>query len=99
MDCLYCENWEYRKTASQGKPLLSVEDLVNSVNEKMTCACFFGGDPGPWSIHAIEASKRMVEKVKSIGNKVFRICWETNGYYQVSIEMDTKYICNKTISF
>ncbi|ABN69519.1 Radical SAM domain protein [Staphylothermus marinus F1] len=81
MDCLYCQNWEYRKMASQGKPFLSIEDLVNSVNEKTTCVCFFGGDPGPWSIHAIEASRRMIEKARRIGNKVFRICWETNGLW------------------
>ncbi len=81
MDCLYCQNWEYRRMASEGKPLLSIDDLVNAVNEKTTCVCFFGGDPGPYSIHALEAARRMVEKAHRIGNRVFRVCWETNGLW------------------
>ncbi len=79
LDCLYCQNWEYREMVLRGKPELSVEDLVNAVNKRTTCACFFGGDPGPQAVHALMAARSMVRRAEEIGLKVFRVCWETNG--------------------
>lgn len=81
LDCLYCQNWEYREMASKTKPRLNISDLVNAVNKKTTCVCYFGGDPGPFAPHALLASKKMIERAKSIGLKVFRVCWETNGLW------------------
>lgn len=81
LDCLYCQNWEYREMAAKTKPVLSIENLVRAVNSKTTCVCYFGGDPGPFAPHAILASKRMIERAKSIGLGVFRVCWETNGLW------------------
>lgn len=65
--------------ASRGRPELLVEDLVSAVNERTTCVCFFGGDPGPQVIHALMAARSMVRRAEEIGLKVFRVCWETNG--------------------
>ncbi len=81
MDCLFCQNWEYRRMVQRGEPKLTIDQLVESVNDKTTCVCYFGGDPAPWSIHALEASRRMIEKAKKLGLPVFRICWETNGLW------------------
>ncbi len=81
LDCLYCQNWEYRRMTMEGKPLLSIDALVDAVNRETTCVCFFGGDPAPWSTHALVAAKKMIDKAKRIGLKVFRICWETNGLW------------------
>jgi len=81
LDCLYCQNWDYREMANKTKPRISVETLVKAVNEKTTCVCYFGGDPGPFAPHAILASKRMVERAKALGLRVFRVCWETNGLW------------------
>ncbi|MEM0002181.1 MAG: radical SAM protein [Desulfurococcaceae archaeon] len=85
LDCLYCQNWEYREMARNSNPRLSVDALVNAVSEKTTCVCYFGGDPGPFAPHALLASKKMRSKAKSIGLKVFRICWETNGLWNPSL--------------
>lgn len=85
LDCLYCQNWEYREMAHKAKPKLSLEKLVKAVNEKTTCVCYFGGDPGPFASHAILASKKMIERAKSIGLRVFRVCWETNGLWNPQI--------------
>lgn len=79
LDCLFCQNWEYRKMTMQKNPLLSVEDLAYAVNSRTTCACFFGGDPGPNIVHALESSKKMLEEANRERLQVFRICWETNG--------------------
>jgi len=45
MDCLYCQNHVFKTYASRMKPFISIDDLVNAVNDKTTCVCFFGGDP------------------------------------------------------
>jgi len=81
MDCLYCQNWEYRKMTRDKKPLLTTNELIESVNSKTTCVCFFGGDPGPWSTHALYSARKMLEKARELGLKIFRICWETNGLW------------------
>jgi len=79
LNCLFCQNWEYRDMASKGYPVMEVKDLVKAVSPKTTCVCFFGGDPGPQIIHALAASRAMIRKAREIGLKVFRVCWETNG--------------------
>ncbi len=81
LDCLYCQNWEFRRMVKERKPIITIQDLVESVNHRTTCVCFFGGDPAPWSTHALLAARKMVEKAKSIGLDVFRVCWETNGLW------------------
>ncbi len=85
MDCLYCQNWEYRRMVREGKPRITVDELVESVNEKTTCVCFFGGDPAPWSIHALETARRMLDKARSMGLRIFRVCWETNGLWNPAL--------------
>ena len=85
LDCIYCQNWEYREMASKAKPLLGVQDLVKAVNSRTTCVCYFGGDPGPFAPHAIMASEKMIERARQIGLRVFRICWETNGLWNPAL--------------
>ncbi|MCC6024795.1 MAG: radical SAM protein [Desulfurococcaceae archaeon] len=85
LDCLYCQNWEYREMAVKAKPVLSVESLVNAVNSRTTCVCYFGGDPGPFAPHALIASRKMIERARSIGLRVFRVCWETNGLWNPTL--------------
>lgn len=81
LDCLYCQNWEHKLMAVRGDRLLSIEDLVEAVNERTTCVCFFGGDPGPFATHALRAAKAMLERASELGLRVFRVCWETNGLW------------------
>ena len=81
LDCLYCQNWEHKLMAVRGDRLLSIEDLVEAVNERTTCVCFFGGDPGPFATHALRAAEAMLERARELGLRVFRVCWETNGLW------------------
>jgi len=81
MDCLYCQNWEYRRMTRDLQPLITIDDLVGAVNHRTTCVCFFGGDPGPAAPHALLAARRMKTRAGEIGLRVFRICWETNGLW------------------
>lgn len=79
-DCLFCQNWEYRRMAVEAKPLLSIVDLVHAVSPRTTCVCFFGGDPGPNMVHALKSVREMLDVAREKKLSVFRICWETNGF-------------------
>ncbi|MEW6680689.1 MAG: radical SAM protein [bacterium] len=70
-NCLFCQNWHYRKMAGHR---MSARELAELVNDKTACICYFGGDPAPQMIHSISSAK-IVHKA----NKKIRICWETNG--------------------
>lgn len=74
-NCLFCQNWFFRaKSLKKGDK--GPDFLVDGVDERTTCICYFGGDPTPHLPYAIQASKRALEKKK--GN-ILRVCWETNG--------------------
>jgi len=74
-DCLFCQNWTYRRELERSIPS-PVEDLARAVDKRTSCICFFGGDPTPQLIHALRAARMAMEKRKG---RVLRICWETNG--------------------
>jgi pyruvate formate lyase activating enzyme len=75
MNCLYCQNWHFRRETLKPKKTSS-ETLISDIDERTSCICYFGGDPTPQLPFAINASKRAIEKSKG---RIFRICWETNG--------------------
>jgi pyruvate formate lyase activating enzyme len=74
-DCLFCQNWHFRRADSRQSPR-SAEELADAVDETTSCICYFGGDPTPQVQHAIKASGLAREKRKG---EILRICWETNG--------------------
>lgn len=76
LDCLFCQNWVYRRMCRELGPKLSAGELAGKVYERVSCVCYFGGDPASQMPHAIAASKLMVERSKG---RILRICWETNG--------------------
>jgi pyruvate formate lyase activating enzyme len=56
--------------------MLRARDLSAAADERTSCICYFGGDPSPQVLHALTASRLALRKK---GNRVLRICWETNG--------------------
>jgi len=74
-DCLFCQNWHFRKQARRGRPV-PLERLVGAVNERTTCICYFGGDPTVQMEAALHASEAAL---RAAAGRVLRICWETNG--------------------
>lgn len=80
-DCLYCQNWHFReRTSSRGSK--SAGQLANAVDQKTACICYFGGDPTPQLAHALEASETALA---NNGDRILRICWETNGSMNPSL--------------
>ncbi len=81
LDCLFCQNWEHREMPFKLAPnhIHSIEELVEeALNPKVTCICYFGGDPGPHITFALAASRAIIRKAREKG-EIKRICWETNG--------------------
>lgn len=73
--CLYCQNWHFRYHTldDHDEP---VENLVQAVDEKTACICYFGGDPSPQLPYLLHASRMTRERNRG---RILRICWETNG--------------------
>ena len=72
-DCLYCQNWHFRDRKTHR--YVSSRELVEAVDDRTTCVCFFGGDPVPNLSHSLDA----VRKLGLSDKRVLRFCWETNG--------------------
>jgi pyruvate formate lyase activating enzyme len=74
-NCLFCQNWHFRESA-RGHDGRSAAELAEAVTARTACICYFGGDPGPQLPHALRAS-RLARR--GAGDRILRICWETNG--------------------
>ncbi|AEH24881.1 radical SAM domain protein [Pyrococcus yayanosii CH1] len=75
LDCLFCQNIEHKHMLTSHKGnLVSAEELANVASDKrVTCVCYFGGDPCPNAFYSIRTSREILRRRK------IRICWETNG--------------------
>ena len=75
-DCLFCQNPSHKNLS--GLRPKSASTLAEAVrrNRRISCICYFGGDPDPQLPFAIRASEMAVE---ARGDKPLRICFEWNG--------------------
>lgn len=86
LDCLFCQNWEHKTALAEdswrarGTVYVSdVEDLAEAaMDPRVTCVCYFGGDPGPHASYALAVSRIVARRAEKEG-LVKRVCWETNG--------------------
>jgi len=77
-NCLYCQNYHFKnETFSSAKT--PAKKLARAVDDQTTCICYFGGDPTPQVLHAVQAAKTAI---KNAQGRILRICWETNGSAQ-----------------
>jgi len=74
-DCLYCQNWHYRVEADPAEAV-SPEPVVEAVDARTACICFFGGDPTPQLPHSLAVAELALA---ANPGRILRICWETNG--------------------
>ncbi|MEM3613334.1 MAG: radical SAM protein, partial [Candidatus Bathyarchaeia archaeon] len=64
-DCLFCQNWHYRNLSAKHKPVMTAEALAQKAFDKrVSCICYFGGDPSPQMPHSLEASRIAMEKAE-----------------------------------
>lgn len=71
-NCLFCQNWHYRKARPVPGNLMSAEELAGAADARTFCVCYFGGDPTPQMPHALAVSRLLARRG-------VRVCWETNG--------------------
>ncbi len=74
-NCLYCQNWHFRKKTFHPEEITTYE-FSQIVDETTSCICYFGGDPSTQLPFAIKSSKIALKNKKG---RILRICWETNG--------------------
>ena len=74
-NCLFCQNWQFKQEGLPNR-YRSPEELAESVDERTSCICYFGGDPSPQLPFSLAAS-RCAQKMNP--GRIVRICWETNG--------------------
>ncbi len=74
-DCAFCQNWHHREKIEKPN-FVSAEKLASEAKERVSCICYFGGDPTPQFPHSLLTSRLAL---KNKGDQILRICWETNG--------------------
>lgn len=80
-DCVYCQNWHYRIDGPRRRPVEPM-DLVEALGPRVSCICFFGGDPTPQLPHALSVAE---EALRRYPDQILRICFETNGSMNASL--------------
>jgi pyruvate formate lyase activating enzyme len=84
LDCVFCQNWDHKNIVVspnlRKRYRFSATELIDKAikDDRVTCICYFGGDPGPHIIYALKTSRKIVELARGKG-LIKRICWETNG--------------------
>jgi pyruvate formate lyase activating enzyme len=74
LNCIFCQNWNYKYMTQALRPLVTAKALAASVRADTSCICFFGGDPAPQLPHAIATVKLVAKR-----SEITRFCLETNG--------------------
>ncbi|MHA1265433.1 MAG: radical SAM protein [Candidatus Helarchaeota archaeon] len=77
-NCLFCQNAHYREMPGRLNPLISAQELAGKAHKRVSCICYFGGDPGPQMLHSLAVSQYAMELAER-EHRILRICWETNG--------------------
>jgi pyruvate formate lyase activating enzyme len=72
VDCLFCQNHQYREVDPARSDLVSARALADVANDRTHCVCFFGGDPASQMRHALAAGRHLSERG-------IAVCWDTNG--------------------
>lgn len=100
-DCLFCQNWHYRNLAKEHKSTMTAESLASKADGRVSCICYFGGDPSVQMPHAIRTSQIALQKAEA-EKRILKICWETNGYWKKELALkaaELSYISGGSIKF
>ena len=70
----------------------AADELASRVDSHTACICYFGGDPTPYMLHALQVAE-LVD---------IRVCWETNGAFSRGLAKKvgkTAFISGGTVKF
>ncbi|MHA1688841.1 MAG: radical SAM protein [Promethearchaeota archaeon] len=96
-DCLFCQNASHKFISKRN--LVHVEDIAKQIasNERITCLCYFGGDPEPHLPFSINLAHQTLKKIEKKGKRrVMRFCWEWNGSGRLDLMEECMKIALKT---
>ena len=83
LDCHFCQNPEHKLALATGawsRYIKAIEELVEeALDPRVTCICYFGGDPTPHMPLLIQASRKILAEAEKRKQWPKRICWETDG--------------------
>ncbi len=83
--CLFCQNYEWLDIVSEKRIqyLIFRGEIVEKIkkNRRITCVCWFGGDPCTKPEFVYRVSKDLRECAEN-ENRILRICLETNGNFR-----------------
>ena len=74
-NCLFCQNWHFKRETFDSQ-MTSADQLVDDINRKTACICYFGGDPSSQLPFSLKVSTLARQRY---AHRPLRICWETNG--------------------
>jgi len=80
-DCPFCQNWHFREMVKRKESYkIGKQEFDRFVHDRISCICFFGGDPSLQLDKIYEYCKDVEGK-----NKILRFCLETNGNFNQKI--------------
>jgi len=80
-DCSFCQNWHYREMVNRKENYeISKQEFDSMIHERVSCICFFGGDPCVQLDKISEYCKEVEGK-----NRILRFCLETSGNFNKNL--------------
>jgi pyruvate formate lyase activating enzyme len=75
--CLFCQNFSFRELTLKGGPVITAAQLAGKADDRVGCACYFGGDPSS-QMPFVTASARLMREIAGREKRLLRLCLETN---------------------
>ncbi len=89
LNCLFCQNYHFRYLKPEDEKGITPEKVIQAINERVYCICFFGGDPTTQALHSLEIAKEAMKKN-------ILICYESNGLWNEKILEEILYIVKES---
>jgi pyruvate formate lyase activating enzyme len=81
--CLFCQNWHYLSMIREKEVYTVPEDeFLSYITEKVSCICFFGGDP---TVQLEKITDYSIKAKKKSEDRILRFCLETNGNFNTKL--------------
>ncbi len=77
--CPFCQNWHFLEMLREKERYrISKEKFISYIHDKVSCVCFFGGDPTVQMDKIIDYCEEARER---LDDRILRFCLETNGNF------------------
>ncbi len=84
LNCLFCQNASFKTMRPTDRGATAAELARGADDGRVSCICYFGGDPSVQMPHALAASKIALRRARAAG-RILRVCFETNATMHPSV--------------